>query len=298
MTDTQQKRRYTHTSIVLPCEVDAFCADCENPLPLGSPARRRVTDTGKPVFRKEWICGSTCGPIIDVSDDTLMRKRIAALEEEVSRARHDRDVALELAQQSRDEAAKMAEVLTIAERECEQLREQLRAARGAQASTANEVEVDMSPIEVDYPGVASTDRISVSLTNDRRVQVMVSEGGPNDAYRHSRTIQMPTNLARRLIYQLDRAIRAIEGESECAPVHPAEARVRELEAELEQMRASEETVRQLAEVRRGRMIGDLDNWLTRLLADYQPDDDYALAMLLNDLSDALECLRSSSKWIR
>lgn len=206
MTDTQQKRRYTHTSAVVPCEADTFCVDCDNPLPKGSPGRRRVTDTGKGTFDVEWICGGTCGPIIDVSDDTLMRKRIGQLEEEVSRSSHDRDVALELAQQSRDEAAKMAEVLTIAERECDRLREQLRAARGAQASTANEVEVDMSPIEVDYPGVASTDRISVSLTHNKRVQVMVSEGGPHDAYRHSRTIQMPTELADKLILQLGKAI--------------------------------------------------------------------------------------------
>ena len=103
---------YTHTSIVLPCEADVFCADCNNPLPKGSPARRRVTDTGKPVFREEWICGGACGPIIDdVSDHALMRKRIAQLEEriaqleeEVSRAREDREFALELALGSADEA--------------------------------------------------------------------------------------------------------------------------------------------------------------------------------------------------
>jgi len=114
---------YTHTSIVLPCEVDAFCADCDNPLPKGSPTRRRVTDTGAPVFCEEWICGGACGPIIDdVSNDTLMRKRIAQLEEEVSCARHDREVALELAQQSQDEASRLAEELNAAERECDRPR--------------------------------------------------------------------------------------------------------------------------------------------------------------------------------
>ena len=148
---------YTHTSIVLPCEVDAFCADCDNPLPKGSPARRRVTDTGEPVFREEWICGGACGPIIDdVSDDTLMRKRIAELEQEVSRARHDREVALELAQQSQDEAnlvivmlesqrdelrvewERIADTLEraeqerdAAERECDRLRELLAQVRQA-----------------------------------------------------------------------------------------------------------------------------------------------------------------------
>lgn len=81
---------YTHTSIVLPCEFDMFCADCNNPLPKGSSARRRVTDTGEPVFRVDWICGGTCGPIIDdVSDHALMRKRIAQLEEELLHAQQD-----------------------------------------------------------------------------------------------------------------------------------------------------------------------------------------------------------------
>ena len=144
---------YTHTSIVLPCEADALCADCDNPLPKGSPARRRVTDTGATAFCEEWICGGACGPIIDdLSDHALMRKRIAQLEEEVSRARHDREFALELAQQSADEAnlvivmlenqrdelrvewERIADTLERAEqerdaagRECDRLREQLDA---------------------------------------------------------------------------------------------------------------------------------------------------------------------------
>jgi hypothetical protein len=150
---------YTHTSIVLSCEADALCADCNNPLPKGSPARRRVTDTGAPVFCEEWICGSTCGPIIDdVSDDTLMRKRIAQLEEEAdpdplgALGHLRRAVALELAQQSADEAnlvivmlesqrdelrvewERIADTLERAEqerdaagRECDRLREQLDA---------------------------------------------------------------------------------------------------------------------------------------------------------------------------
>jgi chromosome segregation ATPase len=85
---------YTHTSIVLPCEVDAFCADCNNPLPKGSSARRRVTDTGATVFREEWICGGACGPIIDdVSDHALMRKRIAQLEEDLLHAQQELDEA-------------------------------------------------------------------------------------------------------------------------------------------------------------------------------------------------------------
>jgi len=97
---------YTHTSIALPCEVDTFCADCENPLPKGSPARRRVTNISAPVFREEWICGGTCGPIIDdVSDHALMRKRIAQLEEDLLHAQQDaaRLVAdFEDAEQQRD----------------------------------------------------------------------------------------------------------------------------------------------------------------------------------------------------
>lgn len=218
---------YTHTSAAVPCEAQTFCADCDNPIPRGELARRRVTDTDAPAFKVEWLCAGACGPIIDVSDDTLMRKRIAALEEQLAAAKHDRTMALELAQQSQDEATQLAEVLTTAERECDRLREQLDAARGAQA----EVETDMSPIEVHYPRVASKDWITVSLTHNKRVQVMVSEGGPNDAYRHSRTIQMPTDLARRLIYQLDQSIRAIEGAGECAePLCSAEIEAQFAEA--------------------------------------------------------------------
>ena len=143
---------YTHTSIVLPCDVDTSCADCNNPLPKGSPARRRVTDTGATAFRKEWICAGACGPIIDVSDDTLMRKRIAELEERLAVSDHNRTMALELAQQSQDEAnlvivmlesqrdelrvewERIADTLERAEqerdaagRECDRLREQLDA---------------------------------------------------------------------------------------------------------------------------------------------------------------------------
>ena len=144
---------YTHTSIPVELTEQAFCDDCGNPLPAGAVARRRVTDAGAPVFREEWICGGTCGPIIDdVSDHALMRKRIAELEQEVSRARHDREFALELAQQSADEAnlvivmlesqrdelrvewERIADTLERAEqerdaagRECDRLREQLDA---------------------------------------------------------------------------------------------------------------------------------------------------------------------------
>jgi RNase P subunit RPR2 len=143
---------YTHTSIPVELTEQAFCDDCGNPLPAGALARRRVTDTGKRGFKIDWICAGACGPIIDVSDNTLMRKRIAQLEEEVSRARHDREVALELAQQSQDEAnlvivmlesqrdelrfewERIADTLERAEqerdaagRECDRLREQLDA---------------------------------------------------------------------------------------------------------------------------------------------------------------------------
>ena len=144
---------YTHTSIPVELTEQAFCDDCGNPLPAGALARRRVTDTGSIAFREDWICGGACGPIIDdLSDHALMRKRIAQLEEEVSCARHDREFALELAQQSADEAnlvivmlesqrdelrvewERIADTLERAEqerdaagRECDRLREQLDA---------------------------------------------------------------------------------------------------------------------------------------------------------------------------
>ena len=144
---------YTHTSIPVELTEQAFCDDCGNPLPAGALARRLVTDTGKRGFKIDWICAGACGPIIDdVSDHALMRKRIAQLEEEVSRARHDREFALELAQQSADEAnlvivmlenqrdelrvawERIADTLERAEqerdaagRECDRLREQLDA---------------------------------------------------------------------------------------------------------------------------------------------------------------------------
>jgi hypothetical protein len=95
---------YTHTSAPVGLTEQAFCGDCGNPLPAGALGRRRVTDTGKRGFKIDWLCAGACGPIIDVSDHTLMRKRIAELEEEVSRARADREFALELALGSADEA--------------------------------------------------------------------------------------------------------------------------------------------------------------------------------------------------
>lgn len=74
---------YTHTSIPVELTEQAFCDDCKTRLYLGALARRRVTDTGKQGFKIDWICAGECGPIIDVSDDTLMRKRIAELEAEL-----------------------------------------------------------------------------------------------------------------------------------------------------------------------------------------------------------------------
>ena len=124
---------YTHTSIPVELTEQAFCDDCGNPLPAGTLARRRVTDTGKRGFKIDWLCAGACGPIIDVSDDTLMRKRIAELDERLAVSDHNRTMALELAQQSQDEATHLAEVLTVAERECDRLREQLLPARGPRA---------------------------------------------------------------------------------------------------------------------------------------------------------------------
>jgi len=74
---------YTHTSIPVELTEQAFCDDCKTRLYLGALARRRVTDTGKQGFNIEWLCAGECGPIIDVSDDTLMRKRIAELEDKL-----------------------------------------------------------------------------------------------------------------------------------------------------------------------------------------------------------------------
>ena len=106
---------YTHTSIPATLTEQAFCGDCGNPLPAGALGRRRVTDTGKRGFKIDWLCAGACGPIIDdVSDHALMRKRIAQLEEriaqleeEVSRARADREFALELALGSASSKATM-----------------------------------------------------------------------------------------------------------------------------------------------------------------------------------------------
>lgn len=61
--------------------------------------------------------------------DLKQIERIKELEEELSRARHDREVALELAQQSQDEATRVAE--------------KLDAARGAQAATATTIKEEL-----------------------------------------------------------------------------------------------------------------------------------------------------------
>jgi len=151
---------YTHTSIPVELTEQAFCDDCGNPLPAGTLARRRVTDTGKQDFNIDWLCAGACGPIIDVSDDTLMRKRIAELEKRLAVSDHNRTMALELAQQSQDEAMDLAEELTVAERECDRLRERLDAARPAAKEVLRLIGRAICDIEADGESTPETDLLT------------------------------------------------------------------------------------------------------------------------------------------
>lgn len=81
---------YTHTSAVVPCEADTFCGDCDNPITASTPALRRVTDTGELGFKIDWICPGECGPVIDVSDDALLRQHIAELNNQIWHSVEDR----------------------------------------------------------------------------------------------------------------------------------------------------------------------------------------------------------------